>query len=290
MISGIYTITNTINGKMYIGQSKDMQGRWIEHIHSLNGKYHENSKLQRAWNKYGKDNFKFEVLVECSKEHMHSEEHYWILLLDVRNDKYGYNIRPTNPYGKPKASEESRKRMSEAQKLVWKDNFERKRKLSELKKGNTYGKGKIITPENRIKINEGKKNAYYSSEARKGMGHMRGKTLSIETIQKMKETRNIRYPKKIKIKKRDTEGYINPLKGRARPIELKEQLRRMFAKRIICYNENGTLYKIYNSVYDTVKEAEQKVSGVQLRRVIKSGKLYRNKYWKYENTNNESAQ
>lgn len=30
-ISGIYKITNLINGKIYIGQSKNIQHRWIEH-------------------------------------------------------------------------------------------------------------------------------------------------------------------------------------------------------------------------------------------------------------------
>lgn len=187
MKSGIYTITNLVNGKIYIGYSVNIQRRWEEHICSLNGQYHENSKLQKAWNKYGKKSFIHELLVECEEQFLASEEHYWCNLLNVHNDKFGYNIRPTTPYNKPKLSKESRNRLSESQKKVWKDNPKRSLEQSKRMKGKQYGKGHVITKENREKINEGKKNAYYSDKAREAMGHMKGKTHTEESRKKISE-------------------------------------------------------------------------------------------------------
>lgn len=60
---GIYRITNTTNGKSYIGKTGVNFGdRWDCHRAQLNGGYHDNPHLQRAWNKYGADSFEFAVI------------------------------------------------------------------------------------------------------------------------------------------------------------------------------------------------------------------------------------
>lgn len=61
-ISGIYKITNKVNGKVYIGCSFDIHSRWKRHI-SNNGK----SLATKAIKKYGLINFCFEILLECPK-------------------------------------------------------------------------------------------------------------------------------------------------------------------------------------------------------------------------------
>lgn len=64
---GIYKITNLINNKIYIGQSVHIERRWSEHKSSVK----TNKRiyyLHKAMCKYGINNFKFEVLVECPKE------------------------------------------------------------------------------------------------------------------------------------------------------------------------------------------------------------------------------
>ena len=63
--SGIYCIENIITNKKYIGQSIDVNERWRKHISELNHNYHHNDYLQKAWNKYGEDSFKFYVLEYC---------------------------------------------------------------------------------------------------------------------------------------------------------------------------------------------------------------------------------
>ena len=68
MLVGIYRIVNLISGDFYIGSSKDIERRWSEHKRKLNIKKHQNVILQRAWDKYGENNFSFEVVDSCSLE------------------------------------------------------------------------------------------------------------------------------------------------------------------------------------------------------------------------------
>lgn len=77
-ICGIYMIKNKVNNKAYIGQSNDIYGRWKEHICSLRKDNHYNNHLQRAWNKYGADNFDFIIIEECSEDRLDEREIYWI--------------------------------------------------------------------------------------------------------------------------------------------------------------------------------------------------------------------
>jgi group I intron endonuclease len=64
IISGIYKIVNIKNGKMYIGSSKNIKRRWSVHKSALKNNRHHSTYLQRAWNKYGKENFVYEVIKE----------------------------------------------------------------------------------------------------------------------------------------------------------------------------------------------------------------------------------
>lgn len=60
---GIYRITNILNGRSYIGKTGMSFGdRWDCHRAQLNGGYHDNPHLQRAWDKYGQNNFEFCVI------------------------------------------------------------------------------------------------------------------------------------------------------------------------------------------------------------------------------------
>lgn len=60
---GIYRITNIISGKTYIGKTgKNFGERWNCHRAQINGGYHDNPYLQRAWNKYGENSFEFAVV------------------------------------------------------------------------------------------------------------------------------------------------------------------------------------------------------------------------------------
>lgn len=66
-VSGIYTITNKVTGKLYIGESLDIYRRWHdEHIPQLRKNCHYNKELQKDFNKYGEENFSFDILERYS--------------------------------------------------------------------------------------------------------------------------------------------------------------------------------------------------------------------------------
>ena len=65
---GIYQIVNKINGKSYIGSSINLKYRKYSHFRELKHGIHHSLTLQRAYNKYGKDNFEYKILTTCNKE------------------------------------------------------------------------------------------------------------------------------------------------------------------------------------------------------------------------------
>lgn len=76
-MSGVYKITNLINGKCYIGLSLNIERRFMEHRTPKNLRRRTN--LAKAFRKYGLENFSFEILEECNDEKRMSElEMYYI--------------------------------------------------------------------------------------------------------------------------------------------------------------------------------------------------------------------
>lgn len=91
-LKGIYKITNTENGKMYIGRSENIEARFITHITQLKDGTHSNWKLQNAYNLLkDKSRLRFEILEEIKDSNLLpiAEQYYY--------DKYnvyenGYNL------------------------------------------------------------------------------------------------------------------------------------------------------------------------------------------------------
>lgn len=121
LISGIYCIENITTNKKYIGQAVDINDRWKKHIRGLNNGYHDNDYLQNAWNKYGKDDFKFYVLEYCKEEELDEKEIYYIELYNAMNREYGYNLKSGGQNGGSRYSDESRKKMSNSHKELCKN-------------------------------------------------------------------------------------------------------------------------------------------------------------------------
>ncbi len=88
-ISGIYKITNIINGKVYIGQSCHINRRFMEHVSALTHNSCYNKHLQRSWNKYGQDAFRFEIVEECPVELLNEREMHYVQVFDSKLN--GYN-------------------------------------------------------------------------------------------------------------------------------------------------------------------------------------------------------
>lgn len=91
---GIYKITNLLNGKVYIGQSVDIQKRLKAHFAYAKNKNSKeyNTSIHNAIRLYGDYNFKCEVLQKCTKEQLDELEKYYINLYDSTNRQKGYNL------------------------------------------------------------------------------------------------------------------------------------------------------------------------------------------------------
>ena len=168
----IYLITNTVNGKRYVGQTirNDIETRWKEHkIGRGVGEY-----LLKSYKKYGIDTFKFQIICicfdnDCNKYEIEYIEKYKTLYPN------GYNF---NTGGKNAAClQETRNKLSEKMKGK-KASIETKLKLSELNKGKNnpqFGKKRnqdeinaIWTPEfreQRIKQTTGNNNPNFGKKS-----------------------------------------------------------------------------------------------------------------------------
>ena len=184
MKTGVYKITNLVNGKVYIGASKNIERRWSNHRCGL-------TAIAEDLQTFGLDNFKFEVLLECPETMLAQWERDMICLYDADDPEKGYNSKNDRPYslkvseelkGKNryprtdyqkqraseshrghKLSEEAKRRMSESHKgqKAWNKGIphseETKRKISEAHKGKpSPKKGKHLSEETRRKISEAK--------------------------------------------------------------------------------------------------------------------------------------
>lgn len=83
----IYKITNKVNNKIYIGQTRyTVEFRWRQH---KNKKTDFGNHFHDAIRKYGEDNFLVETLEECDVEKLNEREIYYIAKFDSFNN--GYN-------------------------------------------------------------------------------------------------------------------------------------------------------------------------------------------------------
>ena len=90
--SGVYKIINKINKKIYIGSSKDISKRWNEHKSSFINKKHHSKHLQRSIEKYGIDNFVFEVICYCDIKNLLRFEQKCLDIYKPWDREVGYNI------------------------------------------------------------------------------------------------------------------------------------------------------------------------------------------------------
>ena len=91
-VAGIYRIWNTMNGKNYVGQTNNLRIRKNHHFTDLRCGVHHNNHLQNSWNKYGEEEFEFEILQICPVDELNNAEEYWIAYYESTNPEYGYNM------------------------------------------------------------------------------------------------------------------------------------------------------------------------------------------------------
>lgn len=91
-MTGIYSITCLSTGEKYIGQSTSIKRRWATHKRELKRGIHYNKHLQRTYDKYGEENFIYEILEQCSREKLNEREKFYIQLFDSYNHGFNQDI------------------------------------------------------------------------------------------------------------------------------------------------------------------------------------------------------
>ncbi len=150
----LYKIINLINGKCYIGQTKDFKERMKAHKYASC----KNSLIYQAIKKYGKENFNFKCLMECDDNEIDWYENEAIIAFNSLSP-HGYNLMCGNENIFKKHHEDSKRKISESNKGR-KFSEETKRKISEAHKG--MRKGKTLSEETKRKLslaNIGKKHS-----------------------------------------------------------------------------------------------------------------------------------
>lgn len=155
--SGVYCITNKLDGKVYVGSSFNLKKRLYEHKRQLSKGTHRNKHLQSAYDKFS-EFFNFEVIViAAGKDYVLETEKRIILAFNSHMREFGYN----------KSTE------THANLLGYKHDAAYSARVAADKTGNTYRLGAVIPDEMRKRISD----------------KLKGRLLSAETRAKMSATR-----------------------------------------------------------------------------------------------------
>lgn len=103
-ISAVYKISNTITGDFYVGSSKDVKSRWVNHKCASTWNKYPNKQLYLDMQKYGIDKFDFEIIEEVEADSLKEKEQQFIETL-----KPTYNSCNANGLNVEKRKESIRK-------------------------------------------------------------------------------------------------------------------------------------------------------------------------------------
>lgn len=210
-LSGIYKIQSIVKpNRCYVGSAVDILTRWRGHLLKLRKNIHANPKLQAHFNKYGKNDLQFSILLGCDRGDLITSEQFfidslkpWFNICKIAGSTLG---KPAHNKGIP-MSEEQKVKIRAARKLQINTrkgtphSAETKKRLSEI------GKGRKLSTEQKMKISEGLKGRKCSEETRKkisaaqigkkrplqsGENHpMYGKSHTPQAIEKIKAKRKL---------------------------------------------------------------------------------------------------
>lgn len=225
----IYCITNTVNGKKYVGKTvQNLEDRWDDHV--ALARTGRKIYFMNAIRKYGPDAFEKSILETIEDEELLSDaERKWILELNTTDHMVGYNSTfggegfstgslnpkvlnpkygPDNPaYGVPKSEEQKEKiRKSLTGLLVGEKNpfygkkhsEETKRRISEVQIGKKRGP---CPEEKKQRISQAQKGRTFTEEHKAKLSAAKvGRTLSPEHKEKLKEAQRLRREKEAREK------------------------------------------------------------------------------------------
>ena len=148
----IYKTTNLINNKIYIGQDSHNDPKYLG----------SGLLLNRAVKKYGRENFKKEILEECqTKKELNEREKYWIKKLNSMNKEVGYNITKGGEGGDTTTNNPNYLNICYKKSINNKGKKKSKKHCNNISKGL---KGHIVKQETKNKISKANKNKFSSNK------------------------------------------------------------------------------------------------------------------------------
>lgn len=207
-LSGIYQITNTVNGKRYIGSAVNLRQRCHTHRWDLRKSCHRNGRLQASWNKHGEGAFEFTVIEVCERGALIAREQAALDGLKPEYNickvagsslgvKHGPEMRAKLSAAKKNMSAETRARIGAAgkgRKLSAETIAKVIAALTGTKRtaeqrANMSAAGRLQSAEKRAKIAAASRSRTHSAETRaKISAAQKGKKRSPESVAKMAAT------------------------------------------------------------------------------------------------------
>lgn len=80
-ISAVYKIVNTVTGDSYVGSSKNVMKRWVDHKYPSKWNRYPNNPLYQDMQKYGVENFRFQILAPVIPEYLKQVEQEFIEMI-----------------------------------------------------------------------------------------------------------------------------------------------------------------------------------------------------------------
>lgn len=193
--TGVYAIINMIDGKKYVGSaSLSIDKRWNDHRRDLGNGRHHSVHLQRAWDKYGKSAFSFQVLAFCKADMCVRLEQLWIDCFRAADRRHGYNIAPIAGSTRGKLhTEEAIEKMRKAhrghkQSAEWVS----KRALSMKNRGTKRKSPPPRTHEHRMNLSAAMKGKVFSGEHCRNLSIKAKRRYESNSVEFMGEKRNLK--------------------------------------------------------------------------------------------------
>lgn len=258
----IYSITNKINKKVYVGQTDNYARRYYQHILKLSTGRSPIKLLQEDFNKYGESNFEFKVEQECALEELDKLEQFYINKLNAFEDNGGYNANTGGKSGYVISQ-----RVKQEQSKIIKENF--KNNPEYYNKIVQHGKEIMANPEFRQKTIETHRIRMADPECRKQLSESCTKAFNTPEI---KENR----------KRITTERYKDPEERKKTAEATKAAMANLpkekLSRKHLCKTPIEVLMQMTKETNLKQKELAEKFNvPLSLAKGIKSGK-----HWIYE--------
>jgi len=190
----IYKIRNVTNGKFYVGSTVDTRVRFQTHKRRLKKGTHQSPHLQAAWNKYGEECFKFEVVEHVDDPaKLLAAEQRWLDEHAGKAHCYNWATDASAPMRGKKHTEEAKAKMTGVQ-LKGEQHYrygktvseETRKKIGDTQRGKPKAPGRTISEEGMAKIRAAAEAGHYS--------HWKGKQHTEESKLKMSKAIVVVYP------------------------------------------------------------------------------------------------